>query len=280
MSIAAVEMVLSMGGSYVVAQTDATLEIPADILELAKKEDSKWGATLQGQQDFSVSGATIFQDSTQANPVGADGVVSVGAGGSDVLGLTSVEVTFTNGFTEVGDVEDPLWTFRRVSEKEMELSLSGYFKDPNNTDGAGLDNILTAKENGNVIPLTLDFGDLTFSGDIRPGDVSINSNERGDQVETDVTLQHDGPITLDSGTLDTGQEAILNSWFDESILTATLEHIQGDPATDDPVDGSTFYEGDTLVETVTLSAERQEDLGLEFDLAGNGALTRNVYTAT
>jgi hypothetical protein len=278
-NIKGVNLVLDIDASYLVGQTQASLELPENINELAKKEDQEWGATQQGRREFNVTGGTILQDSTSENPVGANGVVTLSLGGTDLLGLTSLEATFSNGFTERGDLQDALWRLITVSEKSLDISASGFYQDPNTTDGAGLDEVLTAKENGNTIPFTLDFDDLTFSGDLRPGDLTIDAPERGDDVEVDIDFQHDGVITLDSGSLDTGQDAILNAWFDETLVTANMEHIQGDPIGSNPVDSSTEYEGDTLVEEITLSAERTEPLEMEFDLAGDGSLDRTVYSA-
>jgi hypothetical protein len=278
-NIKGVNLVLDIGANYLIGQTQASLELPENINELAKKEDQEWGATQQGQKAFNVTGGTILQDNTSENPVGANGVVTLSLNGTDLLGLNSLEATFGNGFTERGDLEDSLWRKITVSEKNLDISASGFYQDPNTTDGSGLDEVLTAKENGNTISFTLDVDDLTFSGDLRPGDLTIDAPERGDDVEVDIDFQHDGVITLNSGSLDTGQDAILNAWFDETLVTANMEHISGDPVGSNPVDGSTEYEGDTLVEEVTLSAERAEPLEMEFDLAGDGSLNRTVYSA-
>jgi len=278
-NIKAVNLVVDVSSNYLIAQTQASLELPESINELAKKEDQEWGATQQGQKEFNVTGGTILQNNNSENAVGADGVASLSLNGTDLLGLTSLEATFSNGFTERGDLEDSLWRKITVSEKNLDVSASGFYQDPTTTDGAGLDEVLTAKENGNTIPFTLDFDTLTFSGDLRPGDLTIDMPERGDDVEVDIDFQHDGVIGLDYASLDTGQRAILDAWFDETTVTANMQHIEGDPIGSDPVDGSTEYEGDTLVEEINLSAERAEPLEMEFDLAGDGALDRTVYSA-
>ena len=278
-NIKGVDLVLDIDASFLIAQTEASLELPENILDLAKKEDQEWGATLQGLREWNVTGATIFQDSNSENPVGADGVVDLQLDTTMLNGLTSLEATFTNDFTERGDLKDDLWRRLAVSAKDLSVTASGFYQDPASTDGAGLDKILSAKENGTVIPFTLTFGTLTFIGDLRPGDLTIDAPERGDDVQFDIDFQHDGVISLDSGALDTGQDAILNAWFDETLVTANMEHIEGDPTTSDPVDQSTEYEGDALVEEVTLSAARAEDLAMDFDLAGDGSLDRTVFTA-
>lgn len=279
MPISAVNVTVSVDDAYILGQTQGSLEYTEDVLELAKKGASKWGETLQGLREWNVTNTAIFQESTSDNPVGADGEVSLQIDSTLWEGLTSVEAEFTNGLTQRGELEDPLWRSVRVAEKEMEISVTGDYEDPNSNAGGALSSLYTAQDNGDKVPFTLDFGELTFSGELHPGDWAIDTQERGDDVQIDFTLMHSGAITRDSGSLDTGQEVILASWFDESLVAVDVEHIDGDPVTSDPVDGSTYYEGNTIVETVTLTAERAEDLALEFSLAGDGALHDTVFTA-
>jgi len=281
MSTSAVNLILVANGDYVVAEEQAQLDRSVDMIELAKKEASKWGEKIPGLKEFDLSQSGPMQDSTSQNPVGADGVVSLDIGSTTLEGLQSLEATFTNGLTQVGDLSDALARSVRVSEKEMEISVTADYKDPQNTEGAGWDNLFMAQENDAVVTFTLQFGELTFSGDIRPGDWTLDSQERGDEVQIDFTLMHNGIITQDAGSLDTGQEVILSEWFNEGNITAEIGRI---PDGQDPTanasfaDGSQYWEGDTVVETITLSADRAEELAFEFDLAGDGPLNRKVFS--
>ena len=282
MSTSAVNLILIANGNYVVAEEQAQLDRTVDMIELAKKEASKWGEKIPGLKEFDLSQSGPMQDSTSENPVGADGVVSLDVGGTTLEGLQSLEATFTNGLSQVGDLSDPLARSVRVSEKEMEISVTADYIDPQNADGTGWDNLYTAQENNATVVFTLNFGELTFSGDLRPGDWTLDSQERGDEVQTDFTLMHDGAITRDSGALDTGQEVILSEWFNEANITAEIGRIPDgqDPTTNtDFADGSQYWEGETIVETITLSADRAEELTFEFDLAGDGPLNRKVFSA-
>lgn len=279
MSIAAVNVVLSANNDYVIAQTESTLERSENMIERAKKENSKWGQTAQGLKEWDLTGTTITQESSGNNFVGADGVASLDIDTTTLRGIQSLEVTFENSLTQVGDIDDNLWRSIRISEKAMDISVDGQYKDPATPEGAAFDNLRTAQENGNIVPFTLNFGALTFSGEVRPGDWQLDAGERGNQAEFSFDLMHNGAITKDSGTLDTGQEAILSNWFSDGRITATVDYISGDPTTDSPDTPSTTYEGSAAVETVTLTADRAEDLTMEFDLAGDGALTTTENTA-
>ena len=275
-NIAGVDVAVAVDDTYVRAQEEATFEANIDVLELLKKEADKFGEMLQGEVDWSISGASIYQESDQDNAIGADGVVSLEIGGDTARGVNSLEATFSHEFTERGGLDDPNFVFRSISAKEMEISLSGDYKEPSSSEGAFLDTINGFLDNSDTdeVPFTLTFGQLEFSGSVRPSDVTYSAEERGNDVSYDITLMHDGVITLDTGAsdLDSGQEDILTAWFDEVQLD-TLFFEAGDLTTASPDAGTTFYQGNTLVETITLTAERSEDLGLEFDLASDGALT-------
>lgn len=281
---AGVQGIITVDNDYVIAQTSGELTRSQAAIELNKKEAGFWGERIEGEASWSADLTTVYESSSNENLVGADGVASLaiddGSGEEVVEGLQDVTASLEAEVNESADIDDPLWRYINVVGQSLTIDTSGTYRDPD--ESPAIEALMSAQEAGNSVDFTFTFGVIELVGTLRVGDWSLDFAERGDDIAMDLQLHHDGPITRSTGTLSTGQEAIMAAFFDRNLVGVDFQRIPGgqDPSEDDtPEDQTTVYSGDGYVTGLDLSVSRAEDLNSEITIEGDGALDRSVYTA-
>jgi hypothetical protein len=275
--IVGVNLLTKANGTLIGGQTDLTLEKTLNLQEVEDKSAGFFGKSIPGFKESSITADNAYTGSGGEHILGENDNVQVELTSQDgnttevVQGLQEMTCTLESDLTEVQTLQSVDAKEYRVAGQSLDLSLSGQYFDPAATDGAGHDLILSAEEADETLTLSLIFGALTISGDIRPEDWSLSAPAGNETATFDSTFRHEGVISR-GGTIDAGLDAIISAWFNRNTVAALLEYQEGGAA----VTGATKYEGDGFVSRLELSGTEGEPLDLNYDLQITGGLTRDT----
>jgi hypothetical protein len=276
--IVGANVLLKAGAVLVGGQTGATLTHTANALDLAVKGQGLWGDQLDGEHEFSISLPALETESDGTHRVGADGTVSItvddGTGAVTVPGLSELTVTLSNEFDDRAGLDDPLWRQIAVVGKSMEASLTGDWYDPNATSGAAyamLDALIDPSTATDTLEIVFSFGSFQLSGSVRASDMELDFPGAGEGLtQASFTLGNSGAMAAGGAAIDSGLQALVDAYFNETQVSALIEQQDGAGA---ELDGATGFSGNALVEQIEMSASRAEALTISTDLVGDGALT-------
>ena len=273
-------IILIADGTEVGGQTGATLNLTAGVTDINTKEVGLWRNTLEGLQSSSIDLDQLYTESDGSHEVGANGEgqieLTYDASTEIIKGLDSLDGSLSLTPDAVGALENDLWERNIATGLEGEFSTSGAYFDPQATNGAAYDLLLSAQEARATVDAVVTFGDLILSCALRPGDWSLDAPGDQSRASIDFTLLSEGEITNDTvaGALDTGLEAFLTAFFAPQTVLAGVE-IQ-DGYGNARLAGSTYWEVDCWVSSIDFSASFGDPLSLSTELLGDGALTRDV----
>jgi len=275
-----VNLLTLLGGTLIGAQTDATLSVSQELLELITKQDSGWVEHLSGEQDWSVSHSGLILDDNSEKFI-ANGNAKLelefddGSGTvafHEVKRLNSLELNFQQNLAETGGLDKALWTYRRPAERMMEVDIEGSYLDPLSDIGDEYDEIWNAKENSRTVTAKVTIASRTFSCDLAPGDLEIDAATGGEDATVSVNFASDKAITKGGTAFDSSISMIMDAFFDQSLLSFAMEYQDGGSA----VSGSQTYTGDGYLDEATLTLEDGAEAQLDADFAGDGAFSRSA----
>jgi uncharacterized ParB-like nuclease family protein len=275
--IVGVNVLAKYNGTLLGGQTDLSLEKSVNLQEVEDKSAGFFGKSIPGFKETQVSLDNAYTGSGGEHLLGQNDNVEVELTSQDgsttevVQGLQEMTCTLESDLVEVQTLQSVDAKEYRVAGQSLDLSLSGQYFDPQATDGAGHDLILSAEENDELLTLALTFGALTISGDIRPSDWTLQAPAGNETATFDSTFRHEGAITR-SGTVDGGLDAGIDAWFNRNTISLLVEYQEGGAA----VTGATKYEGSAFVSSMELSGTQGEPLDLNYDLEVTGGLTRGT----
>jgi len=275
--IVGVNVLAKANGTLIGGQTDLSLEKSVNLQEVEDKAAGFFGKSIPGFKETQVSLDNAYTDDGGEHLLGENDNVQVELTSQDgsttevVQGLQEMTCTLESDLVEVQTFQSVDAKEYRVAGQSLDLSLSGQYFDPEATGGAGHDLILSAEEKDELLALSLTFGALTISGDIRPSDWTLDAPAGNETATFDSTFRHEGVITH-SGTVDGGLDAGIDAWFNRNTVSLLVEYQEGGTA----VSGATKYEGSAFVSTLELSGTQGEPLDLNYDLDVTGGLTRGT----
>lgn len=275
--IVGVNVLAKYNGTLVGGQTDLNLEKSVNLQEVDDKSAGFFGKSIPGFKETQVSLDNAYTGSGGEHLLGEDDNVEVELTSQDgsttevVQGLQEMTCTLESDLTEVQTLQSVDAKEYRVAGQSLDLSLSGQYFDPQATDGAGHDLILSAEENDELLTLALTFGALSIEGDIRPSDWTLQAPAGNETATFDSTFRHEGVINQ-NGSVDGGLDAGIDAWFNRNTISLLVEYQQGGAA----VTGATKYEGNAFVSSMELSGTQGEPLDLNYDLEVTGGLTRGT----
>jgi len=275
--VVGVNVLTKYGGTLVGGQTDLSLEKSVNLQEVEDKEAGFFGNSIPGFKESQISLDNAYTGTGGEHLLGKDDNVKVELTSEDgnttetVQGLQEMTCTLESDLTEVQTFQSVDAKEYRVAGQSLDLSLSGQYFDPEATDGAGHDLILSAEESGEYLTLALTFGALTIEGDIRPEDWTLQAPAGNETATFDSNFRHEGVITH-SGSIDGGLDAAIDAWFNRNTLSLLVEYQEGGST----VTGATKYESSAFVSTLELSGTQGEPLNLNQDLEVTGGLTRGT----
>ncbi|WP_103021462.1 hypothetical protein [Salinibacter altiplanensis] len=273
--IVGVNLLTKANGTLIGGQTDLTLDKTLNLQEVEDKNAGFFGKSIPGFEESSITADNAYTGDGGEHILGEDDNVEAqltsqdGSATEVVQGLQELTCTLESELVEVQTFQSSGAKEYRVAGQSLDLSLSGQYFDPAATDGAGHDLILSAEEADEYLSLSLTFGALTISGDIRPEDWSLSAPAGNDTATFDSTFRHEGVINH-NGTVDGGLDAVIDAWFNRNTVAALLEYQEVGTA----VSGATKYEGDGFVSSLELSGTQGEPLDLNYELQVTGGLTR------
>jgi len=275
--IVGVNVLAKYNGTLLGGQTDLSLEKSVNLQEVEDKSAGFFGKSIPGFKETQVSLDNAYTGSGGEHLLGEDDNVEVELTSQDgsttevVQGLQEMTCTLESDLTEVQTLQSVDAKEYRVAGQSLDLSLSGQYFDPQATDGAGHDLILSAEENDELLTLALTFGALSIEGDIRPSDWTLQAPAGNETATFDSTFRHEGVINQ-NGSVDGGLDAGIDAWFNRNTISLLVEYQQGGAA----VTGATKYEGNAFVSSMELSGTQGEPLDLNYDLEVTGGLTRGT----
>ncbi|MCS4162714.1 hypothetical protein GGP94_003162 [Salinibacter ruber] len=270
-----VRLLTKTNGTLVGGQTDATLEVTSNLQEVEDKSAGFFNRSIPGFDEWSLSADNAHTGTGGEHVVGKnDSVVAelTAHGGSTaetVQGLQELDMSLEADLEEVQTFQTASWKEYRVTGQSLDLSLTADYFDPAAANGAAHDLVLAAQENGETLQLSLTFGALTISGDIRPSDWTLSAPGDNSIATFEPSFRHEGAITH-SGSVDGGLDAALDAYFNRNTVTSLIEYQEDGTA----VTGATKYEGDGFVSSIELSGTQGETLDFNYEIQGSGPLSR------
>lgn len=270
-----VNILTKANGTLVGGQTDATLEVTSNLQEVEGKSAGFFNKSIAGFDEWTLSADNAHTGSGGDHVIGKNGNVKVdltaegGSTAETLQGLQELDLSLESDFEEVQTFQTASWKEFIVTGQTLDLSLTADYFDPAAANGAAHDLVLAAQENDELLQLSLTFGALTISGDIRPSDWSLSAPGDNSIATFEPSFRHEGAISH-SGTVDGGLDAILDAYFNRNTVSNLLEYQEGGTA----VTGATKYEGDGYVSSIELSGSQGEPLDFNYEIQGDGALTR------
>lgn len=275
--IVGADVVLLAGGTLIGGQLGAQLARNENAIEILDKDEGLFPTSLPGVGEWEITIDNAHTESDGTHRVGANDnfQLSVNDGSTDypLTDLTSISATLTAELSSSAGLDDDLWRYQRITLKRFEVSTTGRWQDPLSTLGAPYGAILDAQEAGDTLDATVTIGGLTLTVTVRPGNWNLDLPPAGDLASVEFNYRQEGEVTQ-SGSLDTGQQGIIDAWFDGTKVTALLETRENGTK----LDGATKFEGDAWVGSIELSAQRGEALNQSYTIVGDGALTRAAQT--
>jgi len=284
--IPGIKLLTLIGGTVVGAQEDATLSIPTELRELVTKNNFGWVSNLSGMQEWSVEhSGLLLNDSGEEFISNNDASFALefdnGSGDGNqpeyhtLQYLDSIDVTLEMGVGETGGLDKALWRYITPGERSMSIDIEGSYLDPNDSpDGVGEEykEIFARKDAGTRLPCRFTIAGHTFESSVAVGDVEITASASSEDATISVSFASSGQVTQDGTSFDSSVSMIIDAFFNETLVTAAIEHRDGGSA----VTGSTTFTGDGYFTSVSLSAAHGEEATLDATVEGDGPLNRNT----
>ena len=271
---------VTAGGNKIGAQTDCTLNLPAEVEEIATKNDFGWQESLPSVTEWSLETGNLLKDSANAEPFLSNDQAdrtSVAVGGTNIPKLTSVDVTLTQEVERVSTHSDGLTQSLYLGERNMELSIEGLYLDPA-ASSSQIQTLLDARSGANRLSLVVTIDQFTLSGDFSLGDFTPmdGAGAEASPISFSATFNSAGEITTGGTDLDASVMTAFNSFFSQTKTTSLLELHENGSA----IDGSTYYEGDGYFTEVSFTAEAESAAEMSATIDGDRAITTATVSTT
>lgn len=187
-----------------------------------------------------------------------------------IPGVQSLTLTLDQELSEVPPGIDQAvgWDNYVALRQDWELDVEGHYYDPN--DSAVLEDVHTARENGNDLPAEMNVLGVTFTGFIAADEAEIAAGT-DDPASQSLPFMANGELTQTS-QFETTIESLIALFFDQSTATVALRHEKNGSI----VTGSTIWEGSAFLSSAEITLERDSFPQLTAEFQGDGALSRNT----
>lgn len=275
--LSGIHAIVTAGGTKVGAQTDANLNLPAETVEIATKNDFGWQDSLPGVRDWSLDTGNLLKDTNSEPFVSNDQAdrTSVAIAGTNIPKLTSVDVTLTQETEQVSTHSDGLAQSLYLGERSMELSVEGLYIDPA-ASSSQIQTFLDMRSNADRKSMTVTIDQFTLSGSFALSDFSPmdGASAEASPISFSATFSSDGEITTGGTDLDSSVMTAFDAFFNQTKTTSLLELHEGGSAIVD----STAYEGDGYFTEVSFSAEAESEASMSATIEGDGPITTTTVT--
>jgi hypothetical protein len=274
--VVGVNLLLKANSTLIGGQTGLDLEKSFNLQEVNDKSAGFFGKSIPGFAESSITADNAYTGTGGDHLLGENDNVKVtlqdqgGTSTETVKGLQEMSCTLESDLTEVQTFQTTDAKEYRVTGQSLDLSLTAQYFDPNSSSGSGHEKIFKAEENDEYLTLTLTFGALSITGDIRPTDWTLSAPADNETATFEPTFRHEGVISH-SGSVDGGLDAFVDAWFNRNTVSALLEYNTGSAVT-----GATSFDGSAYVSSLELSGTQGEPLDLNADLQIDGGLTRST----
>lgn len=259
-----VNVLVSLDGTIVGAQSEATLSIPQELRELITKQDSNFVSHLSGKQEWSLSGTSFVLDT------GGEAFISNGKGkielsfddGSNYVEfpkLDSIEIELTQNLATIGALDKPLWRYLRPAERLWTAEVSGTYFDPADSI---LGDVQSAKEDRERVDARISIDDKTLEGQMALGDLEVEAATGGESTTLSLSLGGDGTLTETGTDLDSSIDLLFGGYFDQSLFDLHF----------DIEDLDHRYEGSAYLSTLTTTFTDGEEATIEYEFEGDGPI--------
>lgn len=195
---------LKVDSTLIGGQVGATLSESTNMVGQHTKDDNRWARNKPGLQSWEISAnAMRLENGDQITGLTGGGIkleVSDDGGSTytEVKALTSATLNLSMNTADRANNNSAGWAAILPDVREGSIDLEGPYLDPASTDGAGMDKVLTAKENGTSLEARLTFG----SGGKYEGTVYVSEREMdasGETATNTASLVFDGALTRTEG---------------------------------------------------------------------------------
>lgn len=273
--LSGVSSIIVVDSTVVGAQTDATLNLPAETVEVATKNSFGWTEALPGVKSWSLETGNLIKDASGNEFISNDSAnrVSVSVGGTNIPELTSVSASFSQATelvsTHSGGLEQSIY----LGERSVSLDLTGLYIDPAATTSQ-FQPLLDARDNATTIAVVMTVDQMTITGDFSVGDLSISGAAEASPIEFSASLASDGAVTKGGTDFDSSVAMILAGFFGQTKVTTGFELHDSSGAIVD----STRYEGSGYFTDVSMDLATESAASMTATVSGDGAISTAIVT--
>jgi predicted secreted protein len=269
-ALSGINSLVLVNGTLVGAQTDATLNLPADSVQVTTKQGFGWQESLPGVTSWSLDTGNLLK------PNGGQPFLSndqpdrtyLSVGGTNVPKLTSVGVTLTQEIERVSTHSGGLVQSLYLGQRGVSIDIDGLYLDPAASDSQ-IQTLLDARNNADRLDLAFGIDTLEIAGSFSLDDFSIEGAAEAAPISFSATFSSSGPSTKGGTDLDSSVMAAINAFFDQSAATAAFELQDAGGA----IVGSTRFSGSGYFSDVSFTADTESPAELSATIEGDGAIT-------
>lgn len=267
--LSGIQSLIVVGGVVVGAQTDATLNLPSEVVDIATKNDFGWQQSLPGVKSFSLDTGNLIKDTTGKPFISNDqpNRVSVTFDTIQLDELTSVEVSLSQDTERVSTMSGGLAQSLFLGQRDVQLSLSGLYVDPA-ASTSQLQTLLDARDNADRLSTVITVDQFTMSGEFSLEDFSIQGDAAASPIAVDLALSSSGTVTTGGTPFDASVSMILDAFFNQTLATTAFE-LQDSTG---PIVGSTRFTGNGYFGSVDLSMNAEDPASMSATLEGDGPI--------
>jgi hypothetical protein len=275
--LSGINSLVVVGGTQIGAQTDATLNLPSESVQVTTKQGFGWQESLPGVTNWSLDTGNLLKDNAGGEPFLANDQEDrtyLSVGGTNVPKLTSVGATLTQDLERVSTHSDGLAQSLYLGQRNVQIEAEGLYLDPAASESQ-IQALLDARNNADRLDLVFGIDTLQISGSFSLDDFSIEGAAEASPISFSATFSSSGPSTKGGTDLDSSVMAAINAFFDQTLATAGFElHNESGAIVD-----STKYEGEGYFSEVSFTADTESPAELSATLDGDGAISTATVTA-
>lgn len=277
--VSGIRSLIKIDNTLVGMQTDATLNLPTENVEIVTKNNFGWSETLPGVTDWSLDLSNLAVDTAGNAFISNDTEnrcqleIDIAGTPTIVPKLESLEFTLSQATEKRSTLDSGLVQGIFLGERSMSLSASAQYIDPEAADGAALAEILRARDAAERVGFTLTVDQYELSGTISIGDLSFSSGAEAAPMMVDISANSTGEVTTGGTDLHTSVSMLLAAFFSQTAVTAGMELDDGAGST---ITGSTKYEGSGYATEISFSASAEDAASMDTTIEGDGALSQVV----
>lgn len=284
--IVGVDYKAQLSGSLIALSISASLSISPELREIIVKADGSgsptdWKGRLAGKQEWTVEhegllqnsnndGATIAQNASASAKLKVDTTQDATDNPTlvELPSLDSIDITLAQELAEIGALDEELWRYIRPAERELTFDISGTLIEPTTSAGAVYDELITARQNGTILPFELNVLGVTFSGDCAIGDVERDAETGGEDATIDMSFESDLDVTK-NGSFGNGFDTAFTAFMNKNSVNTAMVHYNGGS----PESGTKKLSGSGYYSELSISINDGEEVTATGTLEGDGPIT-------